>query len=333
MSSFLWKAVTGIAGGAVLLSAMTASPTAAQPDLAEVERTVQRLFHRAEVAAEKYNAARVRLSRARAELAATKADLVRQRMRTSTLREQVAAAVVNDYQGQALSVAARAMLSENPDAFLQRVATASAFEDQQAMLMEDFARETRALELRARAAADVAESVRANVVTMAEQKKRIDAAASEAEGRLQQLEAEQRARIDAEETVSRGDQRAPDSFPSVPASGRGGAAVQFALQQLGDQYVYGAAGPDAWDCSGLTMRAWEAVGVRLPHQSQMQMDMGTPVAISELRPGDLVAYYSPISHVGMYIGGGRLVHAANPTRPVEVVPVDSMPINRAVRVG
>ena len=81
------------------------------------------------------------------------------------------------------------------------------------------------------------------------------------------------------------------------------------------------------------MRAWEAAGVRLPHQSQMQMDMGTPVAISELRPGDLVAYYSPISHVGMYIGGGRLVHAANPTRPVEVVPVDSMPINRAVRVG
>ncbi len=109
--------------------------------------------------------------------------------------------------------------------------------------------------------------------------------------------------------------------------------MEFALAQVGDAYVYGAAGPDAWDCSGLTMAAWQAAGISLPHQSQMQMSQGTPVAISELQPGDIVAYYSPISHVGMYIGNGQLVHAANPSSPVEIVPVDSMPISSAVRTG
>ncbi len=102
---------------------------------------------------------------------------------------------------------------------------------------------------------------------------------------------------------------------------------------MGDAYVYGAAGPNAFDCSGLTMYAWRAAGVSIPHASSMQPGAGTPVSLSALQPGDLVFYYSPISHVGMYIGGGRLVHAANPSRPVEIVSVHSMPVNMAVRIG
>jgi cell wall-associated NlpC family hydrolase len=126
----------------------------------------------------------------------------------------------------------------------------------------------------------------------------------------------------------------PADLSDVAApSGNAQAAIDFALAQLGDAYVYGAAGPDAWDCSGLTMGAWAAAGVALPHASSVQAGMGTSVSYEDLQPGDLVFYYSPISHVGLYIGNGQLVHAPNPSTVVEIVNVDLMPIASIRRVG
>ena len=119
----------------------------------------------------------------------------------------------------------------------------------------------------------------------------------------------------------------------VPATGRAKAVVAFALAQLGDAYVYGASGPNAWDCSGLTSAAWAQAGVSLPHSSSAQSGTGTPVSGSDLQPGDLVFYYSPISHVGMYIGNGMIVHAANPGAGVTVSGLYSMPYVGAVRPG
>ena len=125
----------------------------------------------------------------------------------------------------------------------------------------------------------------------------------------------------------------PTSLPDVAASGNAGTAVQFAMNQVGDAYVYGAAGPDAYDCSGLTMAAWGAAGVSLPHSSTAQYSSGAQVSTSELEPGDLVFYYDPVSHVAMYIGNGQIVHASNPSDPVNVSPVFSMPVTGAVRPG
>ena len=97
--------------------------------------------------------------------------------------------------------------------------------------------------------------------------------------------------------------------------------------------MYGAAGPSAFDCSGLTMMAWGAAGVSLPHSSSAQYSGGTKVSTSALQPGDLVFYYSPISHVGMYIGNGQIVHAANPSTGVQVTGLNTMPLVGAVRPG
>ncbi|MGY1668527.1 NlpC/P60 family protein [Geodermatophilus sp. SYSU D00696] len=115
--------------------------------------------------------------------------------------------------------------------------------------------------------------------------------------------------------------------PAAPAGGYSGAAqvaVQTALAQVGDPYVWGAGGPNAFDCSGLTQYAYAAAGISLPHSSRMQSQMGTAVSRSELQPGDLIFYYSPVSHVSMYIGGGQMVHASTSGVPVKVVSVDSM---------
>ena len=86
-------------------------------------------------------------------------------------------------------------------------------------------------------------------------------------------------------------------------------AVNTAKAQLGKPYVYGAAGPDTFDCSGLTMYAWRAGGVGLPHSAEMQYNAIAHIAVSQLQPGDLVFFYTPIEHVGIYVGGGQMIDA------------------------
>ena len=113
----------------------------------------------------------------------------------------------------------------------------------------------------------------------------------------------------------------------------GGPAVAYAKSKVGDSYVYGAAGPSAFDCSGLTMAAWAQAGVSLPHSSSAQYSSGRHISESELQPGDLVFYYSPISHVGMYIGNGQIVNALNPGAGVQISGLHDMPYVGAVRPG
>jgi cell wall-associated NlpC family hydrolase len=104
------------------------------------------------------------------------------------------------------------------------------------------------------------------------------------------------------------------------------------MAQVGKAYVYGAAGPNAFDCSGLMMMAWAQAGISLPHSSSAQYGMGRHVSSNDLQPGDLVFYYSPISHVAMYIGNGLIVEAANPGAGIRVSPVFSMPYAGATRL-
>jgi cell wall-associated NlpC family hydrolase len=111
----------------------------------------------------------------------------------------------------------------------------------------------------------------------------------------------------------------------------GRRVVAYALAQVGDAYVWGATGPNAFDCSGLTMRAYQQVGISLPHSSAAQFHSGRRIAVGDLQPGDLVFYYSPIHHVGIYIGGGMIVNAENPGVGVTVAPLYSMPYSGAVR--
>jgi peptidoglycan DL-endopeptidase CwlO len=118
----------------------------------------------------------------------------------------------------------------------------------------------------------------------------------------------------------------PTTPPPAPAGGAA-AAIAFARAQIGDPYQWGAAGPDKWDCSGLTLRAWQAGGVSLPHYSAGQYDASTPIAEGDLQPGDLVFWGSSSSpssiyHVALYTGGGMIVHAPRTGEDVAEVPID-----------
>jgi cell wall-associated NlpC family hydrolase len=113
--------------------------------------------------------------------------------------------------------------------------------------------------------------------------------------------------------------------PAAAASSAAQTAVNTALAQVGDRYVYGATGPNSFDCSGLTSFSYKAAGISLPRTSKAQSAFGTPVSKGNLQPGDLVFFYSPVSHVAMYIGNGQIVHALNSSKPVQVMKLDSMP--------
>jgi cell wall-associated NlpC family hydrolase len=126
--------------------------------------------------------------------------------------------------------------------------------------------------------------------------------------------------------------RRPTPPPStVPSGSIGARVVAYALARVGDAYVWGGAGPSSYDCSGLTMRAYQQVGIHLPHSAAGQARLGRSIPASQLQPGDLVFYYSPIHHVGIYIGGGMIVNAENPSVGVTITGLFSMPFAGAVR--
>jgi len=121
------------------------------------------------------------------------------------------------------------------------------------------------------------------------------------------------------------------ALPVVPGSATA-TAIEMALAQVGDPYVWGASGPDGFDCSGLTSYAYAAAGVSLPRASRSQATVGREVSRGELQPGDLVFFYDPISHVGLYIGNGQMVHARTFGQPVAVTTVDQAGYRFARRI-
>ncbi len=321
----LITAISGLALAAAV-GLVPSTPAQAEPNIDDVQSRVDRLYHEAEQASERYNDAKLELQELNGDLAALKADQARQDDRLGIVQHQVQDSIVRQYEGESLSAVGQVVVSDDPGSFLSHLSTMSAFNDLQTQMFDDYATELKALDIRREATEKRSAEVEATKKQLAAEKATIDDKLAEAKSLLGELEAKQR-----EAMVSRSEPRTPTT--SVPASGNGGAAVSYAMAQVGDAYVYGATGESAFDCSGLTMRAWAQAGVALPHSSSAQYSSGPHIAAGDLRPGDLVFYYSPISHVGMYIGNGMIVHAANPGSGVTTAPLYSMPYVGAVRPG
>ena len=181
-------------------------------------------------------------------------------------------------------------------------------------------------------------------VKEAEAQQVYDRLSSEEQERLRKLEEEAAREREARENASPSPSPSPgrggdkSDPPATPSPGGGGSeraqqAVSYALAQVGKKYVMGTAGPSTFDCSGLMYAAYKQVGISLPRTSQTQFSAGTSVSKGDLQPGDLVFYYGGITHVGMYIGNGQIVHAANPRSGVVTASVNSMPYQGARRVS
>jgi cell wall-associated NlpC family hydrolase len=126
---------------------------------------------------------------------------------------------------------------------------------------------------------------------------------------------------------------AKPAAPAVAAAaGRRGNALSIAMGRLGSPYRWGAAGPGAFDCSGLVYWSYRQTGLTLPRSSRAQSQVGAAVSKAALQPGDLVFFYRPVSHVAIYIGGGRVVHASTSGQPVKISNLGDMPFATARRI-
>ncbi|GAB3081326.1 C40 family peptidase [Corynebacterium aquatimens] len=163
----------------------------------------------------------------------------------------------------------------------------------------------------------------ANRDRLKREQKDLDKRIAALEERVDSLSPEQRARWERK--------NGPVDGARIPPSAHGNAAVSAAMSKLGSPYGWGATGPNEFDCSGLMVWAYAQQGKTIPRTSQAQLSGGTPVSLNDLQPGDIIGYYPGVTHVGMYIGDGKLVHASDYGIPVQVVPYDSMPIQGAVR--
>ncbi|MBM7515387.1 C40 family peptidase [Nocardioides nitrophenolicus] len=311
--------------GAITLS-ISGSPAQAEPDIETVKARVDRLFHESEQAAERYNDAELELAELDGDLSSLEADQSRQGDALAGVRSDVRDSLIQQYQSGSLGPTGE-LLSSDSQGFLDELSTLSTVEGLQDSLLADYGDELEAYDIRKEQTEKRRSDINQLKATLAEEKKTADAKLAEAKDLLSQLEAEQRA-----EFLSRNAGR-PIDANTIPASGRAAVAIKYALAQVGDAYVWGAAGPNAFDCSGLTMMAYAQANVSLPHSSRAQYGSGAHVAKSDLQAGDLVFYYSPISHVGIYLGNGLIVHAANPGAGVKVSDLDEMPYAGAVRPG
>ncbi|MEU2659923.1 NlpC/P60 family protein [Streptomyces sp. NPDC007325] len=342
----------------------------ARPDRtpAQVRAEIDRLYQQAEAATERYNGAKERATAARASFDELRDEAARRTERLNTARRSLGAVATAQYRSGGLDPAVQLALTSDPDQYLRRAALAEKAGDRQAATVTAVRRELAALaQLRAESA-DRLDAVRGHETELRRQKATVLGKLAAARELLARLTAEERARYEAALATrtagpasaaanrsdasssatsaaapagaataradrSSGNRASGDQAPVTPATGRASAALSFARAQLGKPYVWGATGPSGYDCSGLTQAAWRAAGVSLPRTTYTQINAGRRVSRSELAPGDLVFFYSGISHVGLYIGGGQMIHAPRPGTPIRIAPIDEMPFAGATRVA
>lgn len=350
--------------------ALLPAPGYAAPDLPgpgedtsieDVRAELDGLYREAEVATEAYNAADEKATEQEERLTKLRGDLTRAEDRVADLHDLAGAAARTQYRGGDLAATGiQLLLGDHPDQALDEAS-------QSRQLMRNLVnvaerQRTARAELSARtdAAAKQLRKLRSSRADKAEAKESIEGRIAEAEEIEAGLEAEQVRQLaalerkDAAEAEARWTDSGTDSgsgsgansgagggTSSKNGSGGGGTsavgaaatAVDFALAQIGKPYVWGATGPSSYDCSGLTSAAWAAAGHPIPRTSQAQWQGLTRVSRTSAQAGDLIIYYSDATHVGMYIGGGQIVHAPRPGRTITTAPAASMPILGVVRPG
>lgn len=332
-SQYVRRAVSAALALGVGGVALMASPAEAKPDVATVKAQVDQLNQQAEVASERYDLVAGQASDAQSILNALNADLANEQAAAQGLRDQVASIVVSQYQGQNLSAASQVALSNDPSSFLQGLGAVTAYNNQRGQLLSVYSDELNRIDMRRKAVSQEQGTLDSLQAQLAQAKSQADQAAAAAQKQLNSLDVKTRAVV--VQQLAPGAAPVGQTFNAGPVSGNASTAVSYALAQVGKAYVHGAAGPNAFDCSGLTMAAWAAAGVGLPHNAAAQKSATTPVSESDLQPGDLVFYYPDrgISHVGMYVGNGMVVSALNPSEGIRVHPLHMMPYAGAGRVG
>jgi cell wall-associated NlpC family hydrolase len=299
----------------------------AAPSLAEVQAKVRQLEEEATTAAEGAQEAKVKLAILTKTLNGVKAKAEIQGAEVAALRRSLGAIAVEQYKSGGFGQSFQLLFSSDPTLYLSSAGSLDAITRRKSTQLRKFEAAQQRLNATTLLVNDKIALVAAAQKKLAAQSALAKRKLAEAEKLLSKLSKAERERLarlteDEENADQKSSLEAAKSANGV--SGRAGVALKYALKQIGDRYVFGAAGTVTWDCSGLTMRAFQAAGVSLPHSSAAQSRMGKKVALNALKPGDLLFYGRPVSHVGIYLGGGKMVHAPRSGSRVKVASSGSL---------
>ncbi|MFI0931818.1 NlpC/P60 family protein [Streptomyces sp. NPDC021019] len=305
--------------------------------VAALLRELQTRYQAAEEATETYNATAEKLKQRTAQVRKVTADLAKARAALERSRGEAGRLAREQYQGRTeFSAYLRLLLSRNPLRALDQTHVVGRLAANRAATVDRLTDDARRADRLAAASREALDQQRKLADRQKKQRDAVRGKLKEVEGLLATLSEEQMTQLTALE--QRGvDEAQRDLVASGALSStrrptrQGGDAVAYAVRQIGKPYVWGAEGPDSFDCSGLTSQAWSAAGRTIPRTSQEQWKRLPKVPVSALRPGDLVIYFPKATHVALYIGNGLVVQAPRPGTKVKVSPLASNPLLGAVR--
>lgn len=323
-----------------------------KPSIEEVEKKVDDLYHQAETATEKYNATREKTAQQRKRVDSLLDDVAQRTEKLNTAREELGSFAAAQYRtGAAAPDTASLLLADNPQDYFDQTQLMNRLTTRQKAAVDDYVTEQAATTKKRAEASESLQTLTTAQSALRTSKADVQRKLAEARSLLSKLTSEEKARLAAIEKKKReaADRKAAELAQQQAAaekkaqqaaaqqqtgSGTSGTtgstgtsgssatdssytakadkALAFARTQIGKPYVWGATGPGSYDCSGLTQAAWKAAGVDLPRTTWDQVNAGTTVSLADIKPGDLVFFYDDISHVGLYIGNGMMIHAPKP---------------------
>jgi cell wall-associated NlpC family hydrolase len=292
-----------------------ATGAVADPHISPVaaRRELDRLDAQVDAAVEDYNQARIELAAAQRHAAAIQTRVSRATSQLVALRKRMGGFTSAAYQSGGLDSFVTLMTTSNPQTFLDQATALDQIARDQAGQLRELRGAARRLKVEQDAARQAVDQQRAVERRLAAIKHDVEVKLARQQQLLDIVEtraarAARAARLAAQARSRASRSRGGHAYHGS-ASGRAKVAVAEAYRQLGKPYRWGAAGPNAFDCSGLTMWVWARAGVSLPHSSRAQYGQGRHMSYNDLQPGDLVFFGSPIHHVGIYVGGGQYIAA------------------------
>ena len=326
--------LTAAAATAVALSAQMSAHAAPAPSKKEdVKAQVDKLNEEQEQAAERYNGAKERADQLRKQGGELQDQVARGQEQMTQLQAGLAAVAGEQYRTGGIDPTVQLMLTSDPSGYLEQAASVAQATNSQTDALKGLQDQARRLDQQKAEAAAILASLDETTKDLNQAKADVNKKLQDANALLNTLSAADRV------SITQGDGRASRDSVRVDlgtlpqASGYAGVAVAKAMGKQGARYVWGATGPNTFDCSGLMVWAYAQAGVSLPRTSQSQGNVGVRVpSLAEAQPGDLVVYGSDRHHVGMYIGNGLVVHAPHTGDVVKVMKADAMPINTIRRV-
>ena len=326
MRSFLRGPIAVLIAALILGFVVEPAAAAQDPRLKRVEAQVADLESKAESAAEDWNQARSKLRASQIRVAALERKVAKERAAYGAVSKDLGRLVAAMYKSGMIDLDVQALFAEDPTKFLAQMSAVQQIGSTQAVTLKRI--QSRRLSLTQAEAAVKAEQAIAKVLASeaAAHKKAADVALAKASKILESLQAAERKRLEALRAAQRAAdaRRAAQANASLKASltkvsTRVRTVVKYALAQVGDNYRMGATGPSSFDCSGLVLSSYRQIGISLPHYSRAQYSSTRRISRGSLQPGDLVFFFGRgIKHVGIYIGGNRMVHASNPRYGVRV---------------